>query len=153
MSLEIKEQKVKPSNNNEKVLIVLLIVLFLVMFSSGFLVYKLVLAKSFDTENTMTKVGPIYETEEFIVNFSGSVKHYLKAQFALEVSNKKVKKEIEEKKPLLQDTINMILLNQTMEVLTSEGREDLKDSLMESINEFLDTGSVEKIHYLVFLLT
>ena len=69
MSLEIKEQKVKPSNNNEKVLIVLLIVLFLVMFSSGFW-YKLVLAKSFDTENTMTKVEfTIYETEEFVVIF------------------------------------------------------------------------------------
>ena len=148
----VQKEEEQSSPNSEKMLMILLITLLLIMLGSGFIVYKYVLAKS-QTDDSLTKVGPVYETEEFIVNFSGSAKHYLKTQLALELSNKKVIKELEEKKPLLQDTINMILLNQDIEVLTSEGREVLKEHLKESINDFLDKGKVEKIHYLVFLLT
>jgi flagellar basal body-associated protein FliL len=62
-------------------------------------------------------------------------------------------KELNEKKPLLLDTINMILLNQDIEILTAEGRDYLKTQIMDSINEFLDKGRVENVHYLIFLLT
>ncbi|MGI6587746.1 MAG: flagellar basal body-associated FliL family protein [Peptococcia bacterium] len=150
---EISENEVTPQKINKKLLAVLLIVLFLVMLSSGFFVYKLVLANSLDAEKSVTKVGPIYETEEFVVNFSGSVNRYIKAQFALELSNKKVKKELEEKKALLYDAVILILSEQKGEVLSSKGKEVLKNSLIQSINKFLDKGSVEKIHYLIFQLT
>ena len=150
---ELEEQEIESLPRNKKVLAILLVILFLVMISSGFFIYRFILAKAAGEENPVTKIGPVYETEEFVVNFSGSVKHYLKAQFALEVSTNKVIGEIEEKKPLLRDTINLILLKQTMEVLTPQGREDLKEDLIASLNQFLDKGEVVKIHYLVFLLT
>ena len=148
----VEEEEVESSQNSEKVLMILLTVLLLVMLSSGFLVYKFVLAKSVD-ENLLTRIAPVYETDEFIVNFSGSTKHFIKTQLALELSNKKVIKELNEKKPLLLDTINMILLNQDIEILTAEGRDYLKTQIMDSINEFLDKGRVENVHYLIFLLT
>jgi flagellar basal body-associated protein FliL len=84
----VEEEEVESSQNSEKVLMILLTVLLLVMLSSGFLVYKFVLAKSVD-ENLLTRIGPVYETDEFIVNFSGSTKHFIKTQLALELSNKK----------------------------------------------------------------
>jgi flagellar basal body-associated protein FliL len=163
MSLEINGKEVNKNDviekednsqkTNKKMLAVLLIVLFLVMIGSGFFVYKLVLANSLDAEKSVTKVGPIYETEEFVVNFSGSVNRYIKAQFALELSNNKIKKELEKKKVLLNDTVILILLKQTEGVLTPHGSEDLKKDLIESINKFLDKGSVVKIHYLILQLT
>ncbi|MDD2211470.1 MAG: flagellar basal body-associated FliL family protein [Clostridia bacterium] len=153
MSLEVNFQEDNKKDFNKKPLVVLLFVLFLVMLGSGFFIYQLVLAKSLGSEKALTKIGPIYETEEFVVNMSGSVNRYIKAQFALELSNKKVKKELEEKMPLLLDTVIMILSDQTVEVLKPQGKEILKNNLIEAINKFLDKGKIEKIYYLIFQLT
>jgi len=140
-------------NRPSKFLIGMLVVLLVVMFSSGFFIYKLVLANPTNTEKQLTEVGPMYETEEFLVNLSGSVNHYIKAKFALELSDKKVIDEFGEKIPLLKDTVIMVLSNKTADDLNAQGKEDLKLELIEEINKFLDQGKVLKVHYLVILLT
>lgn len=100
------------------------------------------------------QVGPIYETEEFTVNLSGSVNHYVKARFALETDHKKTLEELEEKLPLLQDAIIMVLSGQTFEILgTVQGKEDLKDVLIEALNSFLDNGTVTKVYYKTFIIS
>jgi len=132
---------------------VLIIVLILVMLGSCFFIYRLVSATPLESEEQVTLVGPIFETEEFIVNLSGSMNRYVKAQFALELSNEEVQLELTEKLPLLKDAIIMILSDQTADVLNIQGKENLKVHLLESINQFLDKGEVIKIHFLVLLLS
>ncbi|MCR4440965.1 MAG: flagellar basal body-associated FliL family protein [Peptococcaceae bacterium] len=122
-----------------------LVVLIALLGVSGVLLYS-VKAKSADTPRI--EVGPIYETEEFTVNLSESINHYIKAKFAIELSDKKAKEELEEKLPLLQDTVIMILSGQTLDKLgTVEGKEELKKLLLESINGFLYKGKVNKIYF------
>lgn len=93
------------------------------------------------------KTGPLYETDEFTVNAANSYNHYIKAQFALEMSSEKLKEELTEKKPILKDAIIMVLSVQPIDTLnTQKGKEDLKNSLREAINSFLTKGQVTRIY-------
>ncbi|QNB45761.1 hypothetical protein BR63_05205 [Thermanaerosceptrum fracticalcis] len=110
--------------------------------------------KGQETENKKVQLGPMFETESFTVNLSESTKRYIKAQFALELSNSKVKSELEEKLPLLQDAIITVLAKQSLEVLsTPEGKEKLKESVMEAVNSFLEKGKVQKVYFKSFLFS
>jgi len=125
--------------------IIVIIVLIALLGATGALLYS---AKAKSAEMPRTEVGPIYETEEFTVNLSESVNHYIKVRFALELSDKKAKEELEEKLPLLQDTVIMILSGQKLEKLgTVEGKEELKKLLVEAINSFLVKGKVNKVYF------
>ena len=53
--------EVTNENKPSQFLVGMLVVLLLVMFSSGFFIYKLVLANPTNTEKQVTQVGPIYE--------------------------------------------------------------------------------------------
>lgn len=107
-----------------------------------------------EAERKNAQLGPMFETESFTVNLSDSAKRYIKAQFALELSNTKVKTELEEKLPLLQDAIITVLAKQSWESLsTAEGKEKLKESLSEAINSFLEKGKVQKVYFKSFLLS
>jgi flagellar basal body-associated protein FliL len=141
------------TGGSKKLAIVLLVVLVFVMLGSSFFIYKLVMAKSSDTEKTKEVVGPKIETEEFTTNFSGYLNHFIVAKFALEVTDEKVKIELEEKQPDLKHAINLVLMAQTEEVLSSEGKINLQNSLREEINKFLTKGEVKKVYILKFMAT
>jgi len=133
--------------------IVVSVVLVVMLGVSAFWIYSLTRPAQGETA-AKEQVGPIYETEEFTVNLSASVSRYIKARFALELNNAKVKDELGEKMPLLQDTIIMVLSGQTLDVLsTVEGKEQLKITLIKAINSFLEKGQVTKIYYKTFIFS
>ena len=138
----------------KKILIVVLsIVVVVVLVVSGVVVFKLYSANT-DSEVTKIEVGPIYETEEFTVNLSSSLTHFIRAKFAIEVSNEKTKTELEEKLPLLQDSVIMVLSCQTIEgLLSNDGKETLKKDLTDTINKFLNKGQVTNIYLKNFILS
>jgi len=128
--------------------IVIPIILVLVLAGAGVFVYTQVIAKENGGETKGEKVGPILETEEFTVNVSNTTNRYIKAKFALEVSDKKVLEELEEKKPLLKDRIIMVLSSQSLQELsTVEGKEACKKAIMNTVNEFLEKGEVTKVYF------
>ncbi len=141
------------AEGSKKLTKVLLGVLILVMLGSSFFVYKLVMAKSSATEKLEEVAGPKIETEEFTANLAGKLNHYLVAKFTLEVTNEKVKIELEEKQPELKHAINMVLMAQTEEVLTPEGKINLQNSLLEEINNFLTKGEIKKVYILKLVAT
>lgn len=97
--------------------------------------------------NANQKTGPLFETDEFTVNAANSYSHYIKAQFALEMSSDKVKKELDEKKPILRDAIIKVLSTQPFEILnTQKGKEDLKEALIREINSFLSKGQITGVY-------
>lgn len=136
---------------NKKIFTILIVVLLILLGGAAFWIFRL---STNPTPEAVDKFGPVYETEEFTVNLSESVKHFAKAKFALELSEEKVAEELEEKLPILQDTIIMVLSKQSLETLsTVEGKEALKTSLIKEINEFLNGGHVTKIYYKTFIFS
>lgn len=128
-------------------------ILVIMLIGSALWIFMLSRPAQSDTEQRV-KVGPIYETEEFTVNLSESLNHYIKAKFALEMENEKVHKELQEKLHLLQDTIIMVLSGQSLETMsTVPGKESLKNILIKEINGFLDNGKVIKIYYKTFIFS
>lgn len=88
----------------------------------------------------------------FVVNLSGG-KNYLKADIAIELSDKLLEKEIEEKLPKIKDTILMILSEQTAEsVADNKGKLRMKDEIMKRINSYLTTGKIENIYFIGFVV-
>lgn len=133
---------------NKKSLVVLLFILLIVMSISGFFIFKLL-----SQETSNEKVGPIYETQEFTVNASQSVNHYIKMQLAMELSNNNVLKELNSKLPLLEDAVIMVLSEQSAEVLTIEGKEKLKSKIINAVNSFLQKGTVNNIYFKTLLFS
>jgi flagellar FliL protein len=126
------------------------------MLASGVFIYKLVINNSAGTKDgkKAIEVGPLYETEEFTVNMAGTINHYIKAKFALEVTDEKVSKEIEERWPLLKDAIIRILSEQTEQtLLDSKGKEMLKQKLIKAMNNFLETGTIKQVYFETWLFT
>jgi len=127
--------------------------LLIILAFAGLLIFRAYAANNPGTE-ARTEVGPIYETEEFTVNLSASMNHFIKAKFAVELSNKKASAELEEKLPLLQDSIITVLSKQSLDsLLSSEGKEKLKKELSEAINAFLQKGQVTKIYFKTFIFS
>ena len=128
-----------------------LVIIFLVLtisFGSVFLIGKNFLQANNDSRKSDV-LGPLYVTPEFTVNLANTNgRRYLRAQLSIEVDDKRVLKELDNKKPVLQDTVIAILSHQTITDLDSqEGKENIKVLLQENINSFLVTGEVVNIYY------
>lgn len=129
-----------------KVLIILLIVVIVALIgASAFWVMSM---KAENTETQKVEIGPVYETEEYTVNIANTLNHFIKAKFAIELSNEEALHEVETKLPIIQDTIIMVLSGQDLQTLsTVEGKEKLKENILNSINDILEEGQANKIYY------
>ena len=88
----------------------------------------------------------------FVVNLSGG-KNFLKVDIALELSEKTVEKEIDEKMPKIKDTILLVLAEQTAEGISdNKGKARLKDEILKRLNSYLNTGKIENIYFTGFVV-
>lgn len=136
---------------NNQLVIILALVLLLVMFASGFFIFQLVMAKS--APPAEEAIGPRYEIGEITVNFNGRTNQYLLVKFSFEAANEEVALELEEKKDILMHVVNMVLMEQTQEVLNPEGKIKLINVLIKNINDFLTKGEVKNVYIQKFLIT
>ncbi len=135
-------------------LIVVPIVAILILAGAGLLVYTQVIAQNNAPSQQAEKVGPIYETDEFTVNVMENTRRFIKAKFALEVSDNKTLAELEEKIPLVKDKIIMVLSIQSLEDLsTVEGKENCKLEIIDAVNEILEKGKVTKVYFTYLLFS
>ena len=80
-------------------------------------------------------------------------KRYLQIQISLEVPDKKLEEEINEKIPIIKDTINTIIGEKTVEdVLVPNAKEQIKKELLEAINKALGEDVVLKVYILQFIV-
>ncbi|MCL2789976.1 MAG: flagellar basal body-associated FliL family protein [Desulfobulbus sp.] len=101
-----------------------------------------------------TKIGPIVEIKEFVVNIiSTDVQHYVKASLSLELDRDSAVDEVNKRMPQIRDTILLIISNKTPEeVLDVQGKNQVKAELKSSINSFLKTGKIENIYLTDFVV-
>ncbi|MFZ7104603.1 MAG: flagellar basal body-associated FliL family protein [Peptococcaceae bacterium] len=129
--------------------IITVIVITVLSFAGFFLIGRTVLSSPEAGANQGIEIGPLYNSPEFTVNIANSNgRRFLMTQFSLEVDNKKTLKEIEEKLPVFQDKVIIVLSSQTLDDLYSvDGKENIKNQLIENINTILSSGKIINIYF------
>ncbi|PWU14310.1 MAG: flagellar protein FliL [Bdellovibrio sp.] len=91
--------------------------------------------------------------ETFIVNLAGSKgRRIFKVDMELEVNEKKVVDEIEQRKAQIRDIIIIILSGRTYDQISSkEGKNELRDEVKDTVNAFLTKGKITSVFFTNFL--
>ncbi len=101
---------------------------------------------------TYLSIGPTYAFDQIIVNLaSQSGRRYLKTTINAELSSDNLMVELDTKKPAIRDTMISVMSSKTYEeISTAKGKENLKNELVERINESLVDGKIVNIFFTDF---
>lgn len=167
--MEEKEKQEKPAEEVKKkspMLLTIIIVIAALLVGGGGAVTFLMLKSKGKTTAEKTpekapekasakqnKIGPIHMLEPFIVNLAGTGKNYLKVEIGLELSDEKLKNEVENKLPQIKDSILLLLTSKTFEaVQSSEGKLALKNEIQTRLNTFISSGAIKNIYFTNFVV-
>lgn len=112
-------------------------------------------ASTANPSSNLLSIGSIFPMDQFIVNLlaSGGGRRYLKASVALELSIPELQAELETKRDVLRDTVITVLSSKTFEeVQTTKGKQNLKEEIIDRINEFLVDGRVVNMFFTEFVV-
>lgn len=169
-----KEEKQEPKAEKKKSPLMLIIIIIIAGLTIGgggavsFLIFKgkgkagqeKVEEKKKDADKHGKKEGKGEEhgsmknlEPSFIVNLAGGGHNFLKVDIALELTDKAVESEIEDKLPKIKDTILLILSEQTPEnIADNRGKLRLKDELMKRLNSYLTAGKIANVYFTSFVV-
>ncbi len=101
-------------------------------------------------ENYIGKVVPL---ETFLVNLSGSQgRKIAKVNMEFEVKGDLVEQEIDKRRVQIRDIIIILLSSKTYEeVSTREGKERLRNEIIDTVNTFLTKGKLTKVYFTEFI--
>jgi flagellar FliL protein len=104
----------------------------------------------------MEEAWIIFPLESFIVNLmdkAGAGRRYLKVQLELEIGDKTDETLLKKRIPQLRDTILLLLSSQTLsEINSMEGKLELKQALLASINRALGRRVVNRLYFTEFVV-
>jgi len=149
----------KSSAGSPLIKIIIIVVVLLLLGGGGFVGWTLLgrgddAAKE-DIEKATAR--PItYNLNTYIVNLMGQSamsKKYLKLGVILGIGSEKQIPEIEQYKPLINDSVLILLSSKTYtELGTVEGKIQLKQELIMRLNQVLGTPMVKKIYFTEFVV-
>jgi flagellar FliL protein len=92
--------------------------------------------------------------DPFIVNLSGDGgRNYLKLEITLEFDKEVVQVEVENKMPMIKDSILLLLATKSFEsIQTAEGKLMLKNEIITRLNRFLSTGVIQNLYFTNFVV-
>lgn len=151
-----------------KVLIIIIALLLALVAGGGAAVYFVVLPKMAGGEKAgddgkqsaekevdvdVASLGTTTELPSFIVNLSGGTGRYLKATIVLKLSGEGVTTEIRNREPQIKDAVITVLSSKTPEeILSIQGKYNLKGEIIKRINVFLATGVVKELFFVEFVV-
>ncbi|HDM77272.1 MAG TPA: flagellar basal body-associated FliL family protein [Deltaproteobacteria bacterium] len=159
-----KDKGEKKEKKSSKKLILILLVLMLLGGGGAFGYIKFFKAKKAGNAETKkaVEVAPKGSSEKltamplnpYLVNLiDPDTRRYLKVRIVLNLSEKKVEKEITEKLPSISDSIIMYLTSKTYdEVISPMGKKKLKSEIQKIVNKHLQTGRVNQVFFTEFLV-
>lgn len=107
------------------------------------------------TEEAHEKVNKalVIPLETFIVNLAGSKgRRIFKVDVELEVNERKVVDEIEQRKAQIRDIIIIILSGRTYDQISGkDGKNQLRDEIKDTVNAFLTKGKITSVFFTNFL--
>ena len=100
------------------------------------------------------EVGPFLQLDPFIVNLADPTGHrYLRAKITLEFRNDEAYQKANERIPQINDAIIMVLSSKTVEeMLSPEGKLELRLELIRKLNDLLGANSVKNIYFTQFVV-
>lgn len=100
-----------------------------------------------------TTLGETVELPPFIVNLVGEGGRYVKVVMVLQVSSAATKEELTNRAPQVKDSVIGVLSSKTPdEVLTPEGKLELKLELVKRINQAITSGVVTEMFFTEFVV-
>ncbi|CBG40359.1 flagellar basal body-associated protein FliL [Helicobacter mustelae] len=106
-------------------------------------------------DTSLLSIGPLYSMPKpFIVNLvTQSGRRYLKTSITFELSNPKLQQEVEQKTSILQDIIIDVLSSKSIEeIVTTKGKERIKDEILQRVNQILVDGYMKNIFFTEFVV-
>ncbi len=103
----------------------------------------------------LLNIGPLYPiAKPFVVNLiTQNGRRYLKTAITLELNNPKLQQEMDVKATVIQDIIIDILSSKTIEeIVTTKGKERIKDEMMQRINQILADGMIKNVFFTEFVV-
>lgn len=174
MADEEKEEgaEEKPAKKSSKLLIIILLIAGLAIGGGGAAVFLVLKNMKSDDKSEvaeeknagdegdggekegMDKLGPIMPLDPFIVNLSGDGgRNYLRIEITLEFDMEGVQTEVENKMPLIKDSILLLLATKSFEsIQTAEGKLMLKNEIITRLNRFLSTGVIQNLYFTNFIV-
>lgn len=163
------EKKQKSNKGLRIVIIILLVIIIFVLGFVGFLLLKngklnQITNKSVQVVNPGNQQPVVSETstytyslDEFLVNLSDDGgKRFFKAKIYIGYETeekKKMDKELEEKIPILRDTINTVLRSKkTTDITTKDKVDALKKEIIDKINPYFTYGKASNIYFYDILI-
>jgi flagellar FliL protein len=165
-----KENKEAESGENKRGISFKLIVVLLLVIAIGggggyFAYMKFLSQKNEDTaqekpaeadtaKDRDDEVGPIYHMDPYIVNLADSEgMRYLKATLELELSDDKLRLEVERKLPLLRDAALLLLSSKTFdEISDTGGKMRLREDLEKKLDGLINSGRIRKVYFTEFVV-
>lgn len=98
-------------------------------------------------------VGQVIPLESFLVNLAGSKGRQLqKVNMEFEIQGEKTAEEIEKRKAQIRDIIIITLSSKSYdEVSTREGKDNLRNEIKDTVNNFLTTGKIKNVFFTEFI--
>jgi flagellar FliL protein len=96
----------------------------------------------------------IFPLEPFIVNiYDGQELRYLKVKVELEMSGAGVKAELDSRLAAIRDAVLVLLSTKTLQDIQDiQGKNQLKDEILASINKIIPPGKIAKIYFTDFVV-
>lgn len=106
-------------------------------------------------ETNLLNIGPLYPIDKpFVVNLiTQNGRRYLKTSISLELSNAKLQQEVDNKTTIMKDIIIDVLSSKSIEeIVTTKGKERIKDEILQRINQILIDGHIKNIFFTEFVV-
>jgi flagellar FliL protein len=162
MAEEASEEK--SSSGGSMIKIIIIVVVILVAGGGGFVGWTL-MNRGEDPSKEAVEPTPqfnvnatpiTYSLDTYIVNLMGKTgmsKKYLKVGIMLGISSEEQKSGIDQYKPLINDSVLILLSSKTYNELgTVEGKIQLKQELIMRMNQVLGVPMVKKIYFTEFVV-
>jgi Flagellar basal body-associated protein len=150
------EEKVEEKKGGRKILFLIPVVLLLLAGAGGGAYFFLLNKSKKEGEEKISPshVGVMVDLGVFTVNLADKgTDAYARVAITLELSNEKVKQEVEKRLPIIKDAIIDVISSKTSDfVRTPEGREALRLELIRRLNIILVEGGVRNIYFTEFVV-
>lgn len=151
---------------SNKVIIILIAVFLLVLalMGTGFFIMfnKLSAQNQTDKEagemtedgKPIKKMGPIHSLDTFIVNLADpGGGRYLRVTMNLELKDEETVKLLVSRMPQIRNAVLMVLPTKKYEdIATVKGKTEMRDEVIEKMNDILNKGSVLNIYFTEFVV-